>query len=111
MSNQTCSGWTNKATWNVALAYEETFKSICEEQAGQLEDAWDVAEAFKSIVEELELQPLEHLQNGLAYQLVSDALSQVNWLELGQHFGEEMIIAQLEEEEAERLNNCTMIAD
>ncbi len=94
-------GWANRATWNISMVYEETFRCICEEQADQFDDVEDVADAFKSIVEECELQPLEGMA-GLAYNLVSEMLDQVDWLELAEHFGEEMIEKQLRAEEEER---------
>jgi hypothetical protein len=94
-------GWTNRATWNISMVYEEIFRDMCEEQADQFDDVEDVADAFKSIVEELELQPLEKI-TGLAYELVSEMLDRVDWLELAEHFGEEMIEKQLRAEEEER---------
>jgi hypothetical protein len=122
-------GWANRATWNISMVYEETFRCICEEQADQFDDVEDVADAFKSIVEELELQPLEKI-TGLAYELVSEMLNRVDWMELAEHFGEEMIEKQLRaeeeerkeikglsvllaeaEEEDERLNNYTVVVD
>jgi len=122
-------GWANRATWNISMVYEETFRCICEEQADQFDDVEDVADAFKSIVEECELQPLENI-TGLAYELVSEMLDRVDWLELAEHFGEEMIEKQLRaeeeekremkglsvllaeaEEEDERLNNYTVVVE
>ncbi len=94
-------GWANRATWNISMVYEELFRNMCEEQADQFDDVEDVADAFKSIVEELELQPLEKI-TGLAYELVSEMLDRVDWLELAEHFGEEMIEKQLRAEEEER---------
>ena len=83
------------------MVYEEIFRDMCEEQADQFDDIEDVADAFKSIVEELELQPLENT-TGMAYSLVSEMLDRVDWLELAEHFGEEMIEKQLAKEEEER---------
>lgn len=98
MNNTLPNNWSNKQTWSIHVAFEPTFRRICEEQKDQFDDVEDVAEAFKSIV--ITLDNLSgHL---LLNRIVGNSLSDVNWLEIAQHYGEEQIIQQLEREKIER---------
>lgn len=100
MTKNTYNGWSNQQTWNIQMTYEETFRSICEDQKDQFDDVRDIAAAFESIVSELEFETLR--EGSLAYYAVGDYLTKVNWLEIAEHIGEEFIEAQLEEEKEEK---------
>jgi hypothetical protein len=105
MKNNDYNGWTNKATWNINMTYNEIFTTMCEEQTfGDLEH---LAEAFEMIVDELEFQGLK--DNSLAQQVVGEYLDQVNWKEIAEHFAADFDL--FEEEEVERLNHCDLIAE
>ena len=74
-------GWTNKQTWNINLTYGELFTTMCEDQS--FDDVDHLAEAFESMVDELEFQGLR--EGTLAHQAVGEYLDQVNWNELAEH--------------------------
>jgi hypothetical protein len=74
-------GWTNKQTWNINLMYNEVFCSMCEDQ--EFDDVNHLADAFESLVEELEFQNLK--DPSLAHQAVGEYLDQVNWTEIAEH--------------------------
>jgi len=75
-------GWTNKQTWNINLMYEEIFRNMCEEQ--EFNDQDHVAEAFESIVNELEFDGVT--EHTLAWQAVYEYLKQVDWEEIAEHY-------------------------
>jgi hypothetical protein len=73
-------GWTNKQTWNINLMYSEIFSNMCEEQ--EFNDQDHVAEAFESIVNELEFDGVT--EHTLAHNALSEYLNQVNWKEIAE---------------------------
>ena len=73
-------GWTNKQTWNINLTYSEIFSNMCEEQ--EFDDLDHVAEAFESIVDELEFDGVT--ENTLAHNVLSEYLHQVDWKEIAE---------------------------
>ena len=73
-------GWTNKQTWNINLMYEEIFRNMCEEQ--EFNDQDHVADAFESIVNELEFDGVT--ENTLAHNVLSEYLNQVDWKEIAE---------------------------
>jgi len=75
-------GWTNKQTWNINLTYGEIFANMCEEQT--FDDVDHLADAFESIVNELEFEGLKSIS--LAHQAVGEYLDQVNWLEIAETY-------------------------
>ena len=87
----TFNGWTNKQTWNINLTYEEIFRSILEENIDLSQDKEDIieqaADAFESIVNELEFEPLK--EGTIAHQAVGEYLEEVNWEEIATSLFEE----------------------
>ena len=75
-------GWTNKQTWNINLMYGEIFSNMCEEQ--EFNDQDHVAEAFESIVNELEFDGVT--EHTLAWQSLYEYLHQVDWKEIAEHY-------------------------
>ena len=78
-------GWTNKQTWNINLMYSEIFSNMCEEQ--EYNDQDHVAEAFESIVNELEFDGVT--ENTLAWEALYEYLRQVNWEEIAKHYADD----------------------
>lgn len=78
-------GWTNKQTWNINLMYSEIFSNMCEEQ--DFDDLDHVAEAFESIVNELEFDGVT--ENTLAWEALYEYLNQVNWEEIAKHYADD----------------------
>ncbi len=89
-----CSGWTNKQTWNINLMYEEIFRNMCEEQ--EFNDLDHLAEAFESIVNELEFDGVT--ENTLAHQALGEYLNQVDWEEIAKHYAYDFDLFKEEEE-------------
>jgi hypothetical protein len=112
MIKQDYNGWSSKETWNINLMYEEIFVNMCEEQ--EFDDLDHLAEAFGSIVEELEFEPLK--PGTLAHQAVGEYLYAINWMEIAEHYASDFDLFQEEEEEevdeeVERLNNSNVITE
>ena len=87
-------GWTNKQTWNINLTYSEIFSNMCEEQ--EFNDLDHLAEAFESIVNELEFDGVT--EHTLAHDVLSDYLYQVNWEEIAKHYAYDFDLFKEEEE-------------
>ena len=88
-------GWTNKQTWNINLIYHEVFANMCEEQ--KFDDVTHLADAFESIVDELEFS---HLPDGsLARQAAGEYLDRVNWEEIAAHYVEDFDLFKEEDSE------------
>ena len=79
---KTYNGWTNKETWNLNLRYEATFTAMSEEH--EYDDVDHLADAFESLVEELEFDDLK--ENSLAHEAVGHYLDQVNWVEIAEQY-------------------------
>lgn len=97
-NDTTYNGWLNVQTWNVNLNYEEIFQNIAEEQ--EFDDVDGLAEAFESIVFELELENGKLDENSMAYNIVCTYLSQVDFLEIAEHYAADFDLFEEEEEEA-----------
>lgn len=78
-------GWTNKQTWNINLTYGEIFANMCEEQT--FDDVDHLADAFESLVNELEFEGLNSIS--LAHQAVGEYLDLVNWKEIAERYAED----------------------
>lgn len=78
-------GWTNKQTWNINLTYGEIFANMCEEQT--FDDVEHLADAFESLVNELEFEGLNSAS--LAHQAVGEYLDLVNWNEIADRYTED----------------------
>lgn len=98
-NDTTYNGWTNKATWNINLMFQELFTNMCEEQ--KFDDVDHLAEAFQSIVEELELDPVT--DHTMAYWALDQYLSEVNWTEIAETYAADFDL--FEDEEVECLNH------
>lgn len=95
MTNENYNGWTNKQTWNINLMYENVFADICVEQT--FDDLTHLADAFESIVDELEFS---HLPDGsLARQAAGEYLDRVNWEEIASHHADYFDLFKEEESE------------
>ena len=88
-------GWTNKQTWNINLTYGEIFANMCEEQT--FDDLQHLADAFESIVDELEYSILK--DGSLAQQAVGEYLDQVNWEAIAAHYADDFDLFQEDSEE------------
>lgn len=94
-NDTTYNGWTNRQTWNINLTYSEIFTNMCEEQ--EFDDLEHLADAFESIVDELESNDLK--EGTLAHQAVGEYLDQVDWEEIAEHYAEDFDLFQEEKEE------------
>lgn len=103
MSNQSYNGWTNKQTWNINIMYGEMFATMAEEQ--KYDDVEHMADSFEQIVNDLEFEGLRSCS--LAHQAVGEYLDRVDWQELAEHF----YVEEEVDEEVERLNSCSLIAE
>ena len=89
-------GWTNKQTWNINLTYQEIFSNICEESRREITDVDHLADAFESLVDELEFEGLK--KGSLAHQAVGEYLDRVNWMEIAAHYAADFELFKEEEE-------------
>jgi len=91
-------GWTNEATWNINLRYEEIFADMAENQQ-DWDDVDHLADAYESMVNELEFDILP--ENSFAKEVVGKYLDHVNWVEIAEtHFKNE-----ISEEDYERIQD------
>ena len=81
MTNEKYNGWTNYATWRVAL---EWFDGDNEEYYGI--NASDMADMLKDNVESY----LEETSTGVAFDYALAFLSDVNWYEIAQHIADDL---------------------
>ena len=98
-NDTTYNGWLNQQTWNVNLNYEELFQNIAEEQT--FDDVDSLAEAFESIVFELELENGKLDENSMAYNIVCTYLNQVDFQELAEHYAADFELFEEETVSAE----------
>ena len=83
------SGWTNRATWEASMEYEEVFRDILEHgirlSTLSFDDAIDeAATRFESLVKELELLDLK--PNSRAAYLVASWIEEIDFLDIAQTF-------------------------
>lgn len=78
-------GWTNKATWNINLRYDEIFADMAETQ--EFADLECMADAFECLVDELEYNGVK--ENSLAYETLGYYLNEVNWEEIARYYFKE----------------------
>lgn len=99
-TDTTYNGWTNQATWNISLLYQEAFEdtAVQKEDDGSIQSVEQLAEEFQSIVEEGELEPINN--QGLAYWVLDRYLSEVNWLEIAKHHAANWDLFGVAEEDA-----------
>lgn len=84
MSNKEYNGWLNKATWNINISYASVFESIIKDKSFQFIDIKDVADAFESLVRELELEPLDC--SSITHEAVNTYLASVDWLTIANRY-------------------------
>lgn len=105
MNDTTYNGWTNKQTWNINLLYNDMFTTMCKEQT--FDDVDHVADAFESIVNELEFEGLA--AGSLAHQAVGEYLDQVDWMEIAAHLAADNDLFQEEEDTEEDIKGLREI--
>lgn len=94
----TYNGWSNESTWSINLRYEEIFADMAENQQ-DWDDVDHLADAYESLVEELEFDTLK--EGSFAHEIVGKYLDQVNWTEIAEtHFKNE-----ISEEDYERIQD------
>lgn len=83
MNTNTYNGWTNYATWRVALEWFDTHNPFSYEK-----DSYELSKMLKEYVNEsLEMEACGDFT--LAYALAF--VSEVNWFEIAQHLIEEEV--------------------
>lgn len=86
MTNQTCNGWANHATWLVNLWLGE-YNYNHSELSGL--SRYDATQALKEAVDNI-LTDYENAKlSGLAADLINSALSDVDWYELADSYLED----------------------
>ena len=87
MTDRTCNGWKNHATWLVSLWTDgdDEIKRICNKRNGY---AFMRGEELKEYIETYTLDGDTEsvLMSGLGRDLMLSALSDVNWRELVEHY-------------------------
>ena len=85
MKNE-CNGWSNRATWNINLTYQDFFNEMCANDA-PYDDVDHLADAFKSGVEVCEEEALENLHPcSIVAIAFEEYMSQVNWKEIAESY-------------------------
>lgn len=80
-------GWTNYETWLVAVWLDNEEPSYhAVREAVRDSGPRNAAKAIRELVEELVLPPGN---GGLAHDLITGALSEVNWSEIAEHYAAE----------------------
>jgi len=74
-------GWTNEATWNINVRYEEIFADMAENQQ-DWDDVECLADAFQCLIDELEVDILP--ENSFSKEIVGKYLNEVNWTEIAE---------------------------
>ena len=83
MSNTTYNGWTNYATWRIALEWFDGFNP-CEGET----DAYQLSKQLSNYVEES--LTLDY-NNSMALSYAFTFLADVNWYEIAEHLIEEEV--------------------
>ena len=86
MTDNTCNGWTNHATWLVNLWLGE-YNYDASELSGL--SRYDAVQELKHTVDNI-LENEYSNATGLAEDLIQSALSDVNWYELADHYIEDL---------------------
>jgi hypothetical protein len=112
MNDKTYNGWTNYETWNVALWLDNDgsdtyWRERAEERVRESEEerfftraeraALDLADELKNEISE----NAPDLGASMFSDLLSAALSEVNWLEIARHYVDEVETDIVAEEETE----------
>ena len=84
MTDNTCNGWTNYATWRVNLELIDGIDPWEDLDLGG--DAYALAQALKAHCEEI----ISEGADGLALDYALAFLSDVNWYEIASHMIEEV---------------------
>jgi thioredoxin-related protein len=84
---KTYNGWTNYETWLVKLWLDNDEGSCryCEELAKQAKNAYDLSNQLKDMIEE----DAPDLGANMYSDLLTAAISEVNWYEIAEHYMEE----------------------
>ena len=86
MTDRTCNGWTNHATWLVNLWLGE-YDYDPSELIGL--SRYDAVQELKHTVDNI-LENESSAVTGLAADLINSALADVNWYELADHYIEDL---------------------
>jgi hypothetical protein len=98
MTDTTYNGWTNRQTWLVNLWLDEapymteSISNICLGFMGSWEEKsdidWRLGDEIKNLVEEWVFE--NQIDNGLATDLLTDAMGLVNFREIAGHYYDEL---------------------
>ena len=80
MTDRTCNGWKNHATWLVSLWLDEDGF----DESMIPDSRYDAAQTIKELVDDLIAD--QNSTAGLAADLIASALSDVDWYELVAHY-------------------------
>ena len=85
MNDKSYNGWTNHATWLVALHIDndQATNNDCNDIGRHSLGKYECGKAIKDYVEDIMIGELGH---GIVADLTNSYLSEVDWQEIGSHF-------------------------